>query len=263
MGALIFADDYFNCLTVGTVMKPVTDRHKISREKLAYIIDSTAAPVCIIAPISSWAVSVGSTIQDAGIEDGFGTFISTIPFNYYAILTILMLGVLGVTRLDFGSMRRYESQAQAGHIETAASDAGNLGDIEISKKGRVFDLVIPIVSLIVITLLAMLYTGGLFTGGASSILEAFGNTDANTSLVWGGFAFVRFITKNRGTAAFFLQPFPFYSPHPPNKSFRRVGARGRESFLKRFPSPAETRLLGILCVPSGEPPARVPRRPAP
>ncbi len=188
LGALIFVDDYFNCLTVGTVMKPVTDKHKISREKLAYIIDSTAAPVCIIAPISSWAVSVGSTIQDAGIEDGFGTFISTIPFNYYAILTILMLVVLGVTRLDFGSMRRYEAQAQAGHIETAASDAGNLGDIEISKKGRVFDLVIPIVSLIVITLLAMLYTGGLFTGGTSSILEAFGNTDANTSLVWGGFA---------------------------------------------------------------------------
>ncbi len=188
LGALIFVDDYFNCLTVGTVMRPVTDKHRISREKLAYIIDATAAPVCIIAPISSWAVSVGSTIQDAGIADGFGTFLQTIPFNFYAILTLIMLTFLSVKLFDFGSMKKFEQKAQAeGSENSAVANNADTG-MEISKKGKVYDLIIPIVSLIVITIIAMLYTGGLFTGGASNILEAFGNTDANTSLVWGGFA---------------------------------------------------------------------------
>ena len=188
LGVLIFVDDYFNCLTVGTVMRPVTDKHRISREKLAYIIDSTAAPVCIIAPISSWAVSVGSTIQDAGIADGFGTFLATIPYNFYAILTILMVLFLSVKNFDFGQMKVFQQKAEREGI-IAAKNAQSLdAGLEISKKGRVFDLIIPIVALIVVTVVAMLYTGGLFTGEAANLLDAFGNTDANTSLVWGGFA---------------------------------------------------------------------------
>ena len=112
LGALIFIDDYFNCLTVGTVMRPVTDKHRISRAKLAYLIDSTAAPICIIAPVSSWAAAVAGFMTDAGIEDGLGTFVQTIPYNLYAILTILMILVLVFTKMDFGAMRRFERKAQ-------------------------------------------------------------------------------------------------------------------------------------------------------
>jgi len=188
LGMLIFVDDYFNCLTVGSVMRPVTDKHRISREKLAYIIDSTAAPICIIAPISSWAVSVGSTIEEAGVADGFGTFIQTIPFNFYALLTIAMVIFLSIKNFDFGPMKKYEAKAQAeGVTEAIDAEKQDVG-VKVSDKGRVFDLIVPIGALIVITILVMLYTGGLFTGGAANILEAFGNTDANTSLVWGGFA---------------------------------------------------------------------------
>ncbi|NLD87165.1 MAG: Na+/H+ antiporter NhaC family protein [Clostridiales bacterium] len=197
LGCLIFVDDYFNCLTVGSVMRPVTDKFRISREKLSYLIDATAAPICIIAPISSWAVSVGSTIEEAGMADGFGTFIRTIPYNFYAILTIIMVFFICFAKFDFGSMKKYEDKAIAEGVPEAAKE-----DTETSKgaKGKVYDLVVPIVSLIVITIIAMLYTGGLFTGGASNIIEAFGNTDANTSLVWGGFAsliiaFVMFVPR--------------------------------------------------------------------
>jgi len=185
LGVLIFVDDYFNCLTVGSVMRPVTDKFRISREKLSYLIDATAAPICIIAPISSWAVSVGGTIEEAGMADGFGTFIRTIPFNFYAILTLIMVFFICFAKFDFGSMKKFEDNAIANGVPEAAAEEKVAND---SAKGKVYDLIIPIVSLIVITIIAMLYTGGLFTGGASNIIEAFGNTDANTSLVWGGFA---------------------------------------------------------------------------
>ena len=189
LGALIFVDDYFNCLTVGSVMRPVTDKHRISREKLAYIIDSTAAPICIIAPVSSWAVSVAATIEESGVSDGFGFFLRTIPLNYYALLTLLALIFFSVTKLDFGSMRRYETQAALTGVRAEDTGSGQLAQEKTSgSHGRVYDLLIPIISLIVISILSMLYTGGLFSGEGKTILQAFGDTDANTSLVWGGFA---------------------------------------------------------------------------
>ncbi len=186
LGVLIFVDDYFNCLTVGSVMRPVTDKFRISREKLSYLIDATAAPVCIIAPISSWAVSVGSTIEEAGMADGFGTFIKTIPYNFYAILTLLMVFFIAFAKFDFGSMKKHEDYAMANGVPEAKEEESK--EKGIKSNGKVYDLVIPIVALIVVTIMAMLYTGGLFSGEAANIIEAFGNTDANTSLVWGGFA---------------------------------------------------------------------------
>lgn len=203
LGIFIFIDDYFNCLTVGTVMKPVTDKYKVSRAKLAYIIDSTAAPVCIIAPISSWAATIASTIQTSGVQDGMGTLVATIPYNLYAILTLVMVLLVSIRKLDFGPMARFERKAELGIKEHAvdASDAkDDLEGIEVSEKGRVFDLLIPIGGLILFTVLAMLYTGGLFTGGAKDIMEAFGNTDAFMSLVYGGFiailiAFFTFVPR--------------------------------------------------------------------
>ena len=192
LGALIFIDDYFNCLTVGTVMRPVTDKHRISRAKLAYLIDSTAAPICIIAPVSSWAAAIAGFMTDAGIEDGLGTFVQTIPYNLYAILTILMILVLVFTKMDFGTMRRFERKAQEqGDLdaqEGAIESTEEFDGTKISDKGRVFDLVIPIVALIVFSILGMLYVGGLFTGGAADIAEAFANTDASAGLTLGGFA---------------------------------------------------------------------------
>lgn len=188
LGVVIFIDDYFNCLTVGTVMRPVMDKFHISREKLAYIIDSTAAPVCIIAPVSSWAASVISNLPDTG-TGGMHTFISTIPFNLYAILTILMILILSLSRLDFGPMQRAQIAAKnqdAAAVETSNS-ADELSQISISKKGKVFDLLIPIIALIIFSVLSMLYTGGYFAGEGLSIFDAFGATDANLSLAMGGF----------------------------------------------------------------------------
>ncbi len=203
LGIFIFIDDYFNCLTVGTVMRPVTDKYKVSRAKLAYIIDSTAAPVCIIAPISSWAATIASTMQSSGIQDGMGTLVATIPYNLYALLTIAMVVLVSLKKLDFGPMARFERQAELG-LESREVDPADAKDdfdgMEISEKGTVLDLLIPIGGLIVATILAMLYTGGLFTGGASNIVEAFGNTDAFMSLVYGGFvaiiiAFLTFVPR--------------------------------------------------------------------
>ncbi|MEA4824876.1 MAG: Na+/H+ antiporter NhaC family protein [Clostridiaceae bacterium] len=189
LGALIFVDDYFNCLTVGSVMRPVTDKYRVSREKLAYIIDATAAPICIIAPVSSWAVSVAATIEESGIPDGFGAFMRTIPFNFYAILTILALVFFSLCKRDFGPMRKFEEKAEKNGILPEDTASGSLLTSEnTNSHGRVYDLLIPIISLIVISILAMLYTGGLFAGEGKTILQAFGDTDANTSLVWGGFA---------------------------------------------------------------------------
>lgn len=188
LGALIFIDDYFNCLTVGTVMKPVTDKHRISRAKLAYIIDSTAAPVCIIAPISSWAAAVGSNLTATGAFDNeLGAFMATVPYNLYAILCIIMVVILSVTNLDFGSMAKYEEIAVTTG-DLGAIDFDRSAEAKVSDKGRVFDLLIPIGALIVFCILAMLYTGGYFGQDPAfhSFGAAFGNCDSSKSLVLGG-----------------------------------------------------------------------------
>lgn len=186
LGALIFVDDYFNCLTVGTVMSPVTDRHKISRAKLAYIIDATAAPVCILAPISSWAAAVGSSLPEGSAIDGFTLFLKTIPFNLYALLTIVMLAFLIFFGFDFGKMKKYEKAHQKNL--TAASGEMESGP---AKKGRVFDLVLPILALILFCVAAMLYTGGILEGASPA--AAFAACDAPLSLVLGSFFAIVFI----------------------------------------------------------------------
>ena len=176
LGILIFIDDGFNCLTVGTVMRPITDRLKISREKLAYIIDATAAPVCIIAPVSSWAVAVASEVSET---NGFNIFLSTIPFNFYALMTILMVFIVSFTGRDFGAMKKAEELAASG--ESIQSDAAKSG----VKNGRVIDLVLPIVVLVICAILGMAYVGGYFEG--TSFSEAIGyNPTAGLSL--GAFA---------------------------------------------------------------------------
>lgn len=182
LGVLIFVDDYFNCLTVGTVMSPVTDRHKISRAKLAYIIDATAAPVCIIAPISSWAAAVGSSLPEGSTIDGFNLFLRTIPFNIYALLTIVMVIFLIVFNFDFGPMKKYEVL----HRENETTNENTERDaIKVTGKGKVMDLIIPIVSLIVFCIMAMLYTGGILEG--ENVVTAFSNCNSSLSLVLGSF----------------------------------------------------------------------------
>ena len=176
LGVLVFIDDGFNCLTVGTVMRPITDRLKISREKLAYIIDATAAPVCIIAPVSSWAVAVASEVSETG---GFNIFLSTIPYNFYALLTILMVLFIGFTGLDFGAMKRAEQAAAQGNAE-AVEDT-----VQQNVKGRVVDLALPLLVLIVCAILGMAYVGGYFKG--TSFSEAIGANPA-AGLTLGAFA---------------------------------------------------------------------------
>ena len=154
LGLLIFLDDGFNCLTVGTVMRPITDKHKISREKLAYLLDATAAPICIIAPISSWAVAVASEVEEAG---GLNAFLQTIPYNLYALLTIAMVLFLSATNFDFGPMKRAEQE-----LESIPGSAGE--EAEVQTKGTVLDLVLPILTLIVTAILGMAYVGGFFEG---------------------------------------------------------------------------------------------------
>lgn len=190
LGALIFIDDYFNCLTVGTVMRPVTDSHKISHAKLAYLIDATAAPICIIAPISSWAASVISQMSDTGLN-GMQSFIESIPYNLYALLTIIMIITISITQLDFASMAKFEKNAmeygQLDSIENGNAANNELSNITISTKGKVYDLLIPIGALIVFSILSMLYVGGYFEGGMT-IAEGFGNTDAGPALALSSFA---------------------------------------------------------------------------
>ncbi len=160
LGVLIFIDDYFNCLTVGTVMRPITDKHKVAREKLAYIIDSTAAPICIIAPISSWAVAVASEV---GGESGLSAFMQTIPYNLYALLTLLMVAVLCVTDFDFGKMKK-AVEASANQEYGEEEEEKEMEGIKISSKGRVYDLLIPMIVLIAASILGMAYVGGFFNG---------------------------------------------------------------------------------------------------
>ena len=183
LGVLIFVDDYFNCLTVGSVMRPVTDRYKVSRAKLAYIIDATAAPVCIIAPISSWAAAVNSYVpDDAGIT-GFQLFLSTIPYNLYAILTLVMVLFVITAGFDFGLMKVHERNAAKGDLFTSGGEEfDQVKEDEISSNGKVTDLVLPVLVLIVSAIGAMIYTG--FLGGASDIITAFSGCDAETSLIF-------------------------------------------------------------------------------
>ncbi len=207
LGSLIFIDDYFNCLTIGAVMRPVTDKYKVSRAKLAYIIDATAAPICIIAPISSWAASVISQMSGLDVNgtpiNGMETFMATIPFNLYAILTLVMVIVLCVTNIEFGPMAKFEEEARNNRCGLTAGTEQEANDefanMKISSKGRVFDLLIPIITLIILAVLAMLYIGGYFEGGMT-LAEGFGNTDAGPALAMAGFgallvAFVLFIPR--------------------------------------------------------------------
>ena len=204
LGILIFIDDYFNCLTVGSVMKPVTDKHKVSREKLAYLIDSTAAPVCIIAPISSWAAAVSGFVTEG--ENGIALFCKAIPYNYYALFTLIMVIAMILLKVEFGPMKKYEQLVE--HATAKYQDKYNdlqdeMGAMENrqSKKGKVIDLVIPIIVLIISCTLGMIYSGNFFTkmvedeagvmvanGTYLNFIEAFASSDASVGLVLGSFA---------------------------------------------------------------------------
>ncbi len=184
LGILIFVDDYFNCLTVGSVMRPVTDRHQVSRAKLAYLIDATAAPVCIIAPVSSWAAAVTSSIPKDSAINGFSMFLHTIPYNFYALCSIVMMLTLTVLNFDFGSMRLHEENAVKGDLfTTEARPYGNVDDESGNPAGEVIDLVFPVGVLIFCCIIGMIYTGGFFTG--ETFVDAFANADASKGLVLG------------------------------------------------------------------------------
>lgn len=180
LGVLIFIDDYFNCLTVGSVMRPVTDEHKVSRAKLSYLIDATAAPVCIIAPISSWAAAVSGFVEG---EDGFSIFIRAIPYNYYALLTIVMMVAIILLKIDFGPMRTHEENALKGDLFTSGKAAEDSQTESKNPKGKVIDLVIPIITLIICCVIGMIYTGGFFDG--ESFVSSFSNSDASVGLALG------------------------------------------------------------------------------
>ena len=182
LGILIFIDDYFNCLTVGSVMRPVTDRHHVSRAKFAYLIDATAAPVCIIAPISSWAAAVSGFVEG---QDGLAIFVRTIPYNFYAILTIVMMVGMVLMKTEFGAMKTHEINALNGDLyTTAARPYENATDDEApNPRGRVIDLVVPIVVLVICCVISMIYTGGFFSG--TDFVTAFSQSDASTGLAMG------------------------------------------------------------------------------
>lgn len=191
LGVLIFIDDYFNCLTVGSVMRPVTDSHKISRAKLSYLIDATAAPVCMIAPISSWAAAVSGVASDLDIGiSGIQLFVRAIPYNFYSLLTFVFIIAISLMKFDFGPMRLHEMNAQL-NGELGAIEAEE--DQKANPKGRVIDLILPVAILIVTCTIGMIYVGGFFgvdawggTDCAGDFIGAFGNTDAFIGLPWGG-----------------------------------------------------------------------------
>ncbi|MDO4522839.1 MAG: Na+/H+ antiporter NhaC family protein [Eubacteriales bacterium] len=181
LGCLIFIDDYFNCLTVGSVMRPVTDKHNVSRAKLAYLIDATAAPICIIAPISSWAAAVSGFVEG---EDGFSIFIRAIPYNFYALLTIVMMVTLVLLKMDYGPMARHEENAANGDLFTTGKKLyDNVEQAAVNAKGKVYDLVFPVIMLIICCVIGMIYTGEFFSG--ASFVEAFSNSDASVGLAMG------------------------------------------------------------------------------
>lgn len=204
LGMFIFVDDYFNCLTVGTVMRPVTDKYKITRAKLAYVIDATAAPVCIIAPISSWAAAVGSSLPESSSMDGFSLFLQTIPMNLYALLTLVFLIWLMASDFDFGPMGRYE-------LEHKDDDLEHLPENHVvGGSGKVYDLIIPIVVLIVLCISAMLYTGGILDG--VGVIDAFADCNSSASLVLGSFftlivTFILYIPRKILTFGQFCESF--------------------------------------------------------
>ncbi len=190
LGLLIFIDDYFNCLTVGSVMRPVTDNHYISRAKLAYLIDATAAPICIIAPISSWAAAVAGFANSAGAENGIALFIQAIQYNFYAILTIVMMLFLALTNTDFGLMRKHEKNAIENNDLFTSGTIRAVDDMKVNPRGRVCDLIVPIIVLIVCCIVGMIYTGGFFEG--ENFVSAFSNSDASVGLVMGSFIAIIF-----------------------------------------------------------------------
>lgn len=179
LGILIFIDDYFNCLTVGSVMKPVTDGHKVSRAKLAYLIDATAAPICIIAPISSWAAAVTGFVEG---QDGFSIFLRAIPYNFYALLTFVMLAGIILLKVDFGPMKLHELNAQKGDLFSSKGENPNAEEF-VNPKGRVIDLIFPIFTLILCCVIGMIYTGGFFSG--TDFITAFSASDASFGLAMG------------------------------------------------------------------------------
>lgn len=180
LGVLIFVDDYFNCLTVGSVMRPITDKHNISRSKLAYLIDSTAAPICIIAPISSWAAAVSGTVDGV---NGISLFINTIPYNLYAFLTILMVIFISVSDTDYGPMKIHEDNAKNGDIFTTQNNTYEQDAQPVTERGKVIDLILPVAVLIVFCVVGMIYTGGFFSG--TDFVTAFANCDAAYGLSLG------------------------------------------------------------------------------
>ena len=194
LGCLIFIDDYFNCLTVGSVMRPVADKHKISRAKLAYLIDSTAAPVCIIAPISSWAAAVAGFAQGEGPMSGISLFIKAIPFNFYALLTLVMMVLLATTKFDFGPMKKHEKNAmEKGDLFTSGGEEfmdSLTEDKDANPKGKVIDLVLPVAFLVIACVIGMIYSGGFFDSSAEgykNFIIAFSNSDASVGLLYGSF----------------------------------------------------------------------------
>nr|MBP8836701.1 Na+/H+ antiporter NhaC family protein [Lachnospira sp.] len=183
LGMLIFIDDYFNCLTVGSVMRPVTDKHQVSRAKLAYIIDATAAPICIIAPISSWAAAVTGFVEG---EDGFAIFMNAIPYNYYALLTIIAMLTMVLFKIDFGAMAVHEANAAKGDLYTTPERPyANSAPDTVKGRGTVVDLLFPIITLIICCIIGMIYTGGFFSG--TGFVEAFSGSDASVGLMLGSF----------------------------------------------------------------------------
>lgn len=202
LGVLIFVDDYFNCLTVGSVMRPVTDRHKVSRAKLAYLIDATAAPVCIIAPVSSWAAAVTGAVPEGSDINGFAMFLNTIPYNFYALTTLLMIILITTFKMDYGPMKLHEANAAKGDLFTTSDRPFGDGSDQMadeSKKGGVIDLVLPVAVLILCCVFGMVYTGGFFEG--ESFITAFANADASVGLVYGSlitliFTFCFYRTRN-------------------------------------------------------------------
>ena len=184
--SMLFIDDYFSCLTTGHVMRPITDKNKVSRAKLAYVVDSTAVPMCILIPLSSWTAAISSSLTESGAQDGFSFFIRTIPYNIYAILTIIMVITVSLFNIDFSSMLKHETNAMNGDLTYSGIEEFS-EEVHIeNKRGKVFDLIAPILSLIICCVLGLLYTGGILNGNVS-ILEAFSHCNSSKGLLMGSF----------------------------------------------------------------------------
>ena len=193
LGVLIFVDDYFNCLTVGSVMRPVTDKHQVSRAKLAYLIDATAAPVCIIAPISSWAAAVAGTVEGV---NGISLFIRTIPYNLYALLTLFMVIFIARSDFDYGPMKRHEDNAKKGDLFTTRSTVYAADAQPEHTRGKVIDLILPVIILIAFCVTGMIYTGGFFDG--AGFIDAFADCDASFGLAIGSIGALIVVISSAG-----------------------------------------------------------------